>query len=137
MSNLIEQIKRHEGFSGQPYLDIEGYTTIGYGFNIDAGITRALGEVILKHQVEEIQKRVKDKYSWYTHLSSARKDVIVNMIFNLGFVGFSQFKRMIAAIESKDNIAVVNEMLDSKWAHQVKIRAWQLADQWRDDCYSP
>ena len=57
------------------------------------------------------------------------------MVFNLGMNGFKKFKKMIAAIEKGDDKEVVNEMLDSKWAHQVKGRAWELADQWRDDAW--
>ena len=32
--NLIEQIKKHEGFEPTVYEDTEGYDTIGYGFAI-------------------------------------------------------------------------------------------------------
>jgi len=137
LKNLIEQLKKHEGFRSKPYLDINGYSTIGYGFNLDAGINQEFAEKILVIQVCNIENRLRDKYKWFKHLSSARRDVIINMVFNLGEVGFGQFKKMIKAIEDKDNVLVVNEMLDSKWAHQVKLRAWELADIWRDNGYTP
>lgn len=133
MSELIEQLKKHEGFRSKPYLDINGYTTIGYGFNIDAGVTKYLAEVILRYQVCNAEKQISDKYKWFSALSRERKDVIVNMVFNLGIVGFGQFKKMIRAIEFGDDVAVFNEMLDSRWAKQVKQRAYELANQWRNN----
>lgn len=57
------------------------------------------------------------------------------MAFNLGMNGLKKFKKMLNAIAEGDDVGVVNEMLDSKWAHQVKGRAWELADQWRDNTF--
>jgi len=39
---LIAELKRHEGFSEKMYKCPAGYNTIGYGWNVDAGIDRDL-----------------------------------------------------------------------------------------------
>jgi len=132
---IHEQLKRHEGFEAKPYKCSEGKLTIGYGFNIEAGIDEDTAELLLMKQVSKIQLQLLGKYEWYRYLPDPRRDVITNMAFNLGVGGFSKFKKMIKAIEDKDNKEVVNQMLDSKWAHQVKGRAYELADQWRDNLY--
>ena len=33
--NLIEHIKKHEGFKSKPYKDTKGKWTVGYGRNLD------------------------------------------------------------------------------------------------------
>ena len=131
---LTEQIKRHEGFRSYVYTDTTGHKTIGYGFNLDAGITERDAEALLQSQLAGIWLWCNEEFNhFWWRLSHARQGVIINMVFNLGRSGFKKFKKMIKAIEDCDDEAVVNEMLDSKWAHQVKGRAWELADQWRDN----
>ena len=132
---IHDQLKRHEGFVDKPYKDTEGHLTIGYGCNLDAGITENIAEMILVHQTSCTQLECLRAFPWFRDLSDPRRDVITNMAFNLGLAGLKKFKRMIRAIVAKDNEAVVYEMMDSKWAHQVKGRSHELADQWLTDSY--
>lgn len=133
---LLEQVKKHEGFREKAYVDTTGHRTIGYGFNIEAGITERSAEALLQSQLLEVALQCNEEFNdFWWQLSPARKGVIVNMVFNLGMGGFKRFKKMIKAIRASDNEGVVVAMLDSKWAHQVGGRAWELADQWRDNCF--
>lgn len=128
--SIHEQLKRHEGFVAKPYKCSEGVLTIGYGCNIEQGITERVAEAILVAQVSAVQLELLTEFEWYRHLDDVRRDVITNMTFNLGLKGFSKFKRMIRAIEQYDVDGVIYEMMDSKWAHQVGQRSHELADQW-------
>lgn len=131
---LTEQLKRHEGFRAFAYTDTTGHKTIGYGFNLDAGISERSAEALLQSQIAEVWLACdKEFHDFWWRLSQPRQGVIINMVFNLGMNGFKKFKKMLAAIRECRDEDVVNEMLDSKWAHQVKGRAWELADQWRDN----
>lgn len=132
---LLEQLIKHEGFSAYPYLCPAGKTTIGYGFNIEAGITERLAKIILQEQIRETAETLKNKYSWWSSLSHVRQDVLINMAFNLGIHGLDKFKRMLYAISINNHPDVVKEMLSSKWASQVKERAQELATQWQEDKY--
>lgn len=133
---LIEQLKRHEGYRALVYTDTTGHKTMGYGFNIEAGISKNSAEALLQSQVAELWIACNNEFNaWWWRLSRERQAVILNMVFNLGMKGFKKFKNMINAIAEGDDEAVVKEMLDSKWAHQVKGRAWELADQWRDNAF--
>lgn len=49
-------------------------------------------------------------------LSEPRQRALVNMCFQMGTKGLSEFKRMIAAIMRGDWAAAYIEALDSKWA---------------------
>lgn len=135
MSKLIEQLKRHEGFRAKPYKDTEGFTTIGYGFNLDAGIDEDLAVVILNYQVDKVKADV-FSMQFVCKLNDARCDVIVNMAFNLGVSGLMKFKKMIAAIERGHYGQAAYEMMDSKWAVQVGNRAIELSEQMRTGEYA-
>lgn len=119
--NLIEQLKRHEGFRGAPYQDTEGVWTIGYGLT---NITKEEAETILRMRVETLRKQLElHLYS----LDPARQDVILNMAYNLGVLGVMGFQRMWAAIYRHDYEEAARQMLNSKWRRQVGQRAVELA----------
>lgn len=130
----IEQLKIDEGFSSELYRCPTGHLTIGYGFNLEAGISEELAEVILRHQYQDVWKQCNKEFpEWWFKLSNDRRDVVVNMVFNLGLEGFKKFKRMIACLSIGDYDGASNEMLDSKWAKQVKGRAIRLSEEMRGE----
>jgi lysozyme len=49
------------------------------------------------------------------------------MAFNLGVPRLCKFKKMWAAVEAEDFSTAAKEMLDSRWANQVKSRSTKLA----------
>jgi lysozyme len=53
------------------------------------------------------------------------------MIFNLGLSGFLNFKKMIAALGAGDYELASKEMLNSKWAKQVRLRSISLSNMMR------
>lgn len=127
---LIEELKKDEGFRANIYKCPAGYNTIGYGFNVDAGVSKRLGEVILRHQVQEVWEQCNKEFgSWWHLLSNERRGVVINMVFNLGMDGFKKFKRMIACLSVEDYEGASEEMLDSRWADQVGKRATRLSEQ--------
>ena len=135
METLIERIKRHEGLRLTPYHDTRGYLTIGYGHKLTTPIGRNAALAILR---EDVANACLAAYNLPAAVISAggitegRKEVLIEMIFNLGFHGVLGFKRMLKAIEKEDFDLAAREMLDSLWALQVKDRARELADIMRE-----
>ena len=68
----------------------------------------------------------------FGELSETRKIVLINMYFNLGNRLF-KFNNMLYAIHAKDYEEAAKQMLDSKWAKQVKGRANELANMMKSD----
>ena len=125
---LAARIRKNEGLSHQPYRCSAGALTIGYGHNLDArGISKVVAELLLKQDLEIAEKQVKNNFAWWPKLDDARLGVLVEMCYNLGLSGLFGFKKMLAAVESGDYKRAAKEMLDSKWAFQVKGRAVELA----------
>ena len=56
-SNLLEDLKRDEGFSSLPYRDTEGLLTIGYGTLIQNGISEEEAEFTFSLPCQETLRR--------------------------------------------------------------------------------
>ena len=63
---------------------------------------------------------------WWRELDDNKQRVMVNMCFNLGYPRLSKFKKFLAAMEVHDFETAAIEMMDSKWANQVGLRAERL-----------
>lgn len=125
---MAAKIKKYEGLSFVPYKCPAGYLTIGYGHNLDArGISIEAAELLLNQDLEIAIKQVKNAFIWWSKLDESRFYVLVDMCFNLGLTKLCGFKKMLAAVKSGDYALAAQEMLDSKWARQVKGRAVELA----------
>lgn len=90
-------LMRHEGFRSTPYRCPAGKLTIGYGINLDAGITPAEGLILLRHRLIGIEMELFHIFPWFSLLSKKRKDVLIDMTYNLGLQGLLNFKMMLNA----------------------------------------
>lgn len=127
MSKLKELLIKHEGIKLEPYRCTSNKLTIGVGHNLDDnGISKEVAMFILERDIDAVLRELHTAYPWITHLTPARQDALADMAFNLGLPRFSGFKKMIFALETGDYIAAYEEMLDSRWAKQVKSRAREL-----------
>lgn len=130
MTKLIEQIKRHEGLRLKPYNCTAGKLTIGYGRNLESnGITEYEAEILLHHDINGVYNKLRLALKFWPQLNDARRNVLINMGFNIGTHGLLGFKKTLKLVEEgKYNLAAI-EMLDSKWAKQVPDRALELSVQ--------
>ncbi len=137
MTQLKEMLIRHEGLRLKPYRDTVGKLTIGIGRNLDdVGITREEATMLLNHDIAKVQREVNEAFPWFSSLNGVRKNVVLNMVFNLGLPRFRQFKKAIAAIKAKRWHEAANQMLDSRWARQVGRRARELASMMKSGRYN-
>jgi len=122
-------LMRHEGVRLSLYKCSEGFNTIGVGRNLDSnGISLDEAMLLMRNDVDKAARDLGTHFPIVHELDSNRYYVLVNMVFNLGLVGISRFKKMWAAISSRDYEQAALEMLDSKWANQVGNRAVELSE---------
>ena len=126
MRSVEQLLMKHEGFRKNMYKCSQGFNTIGYGFNLDVGISEELSLIMLRHQIVEIRMDCLATFPWYKNLNEVRRAVVLDMVYNLGMSGFKKFKKTIGYLESGDYILAGEEMLDSLWARQVNSRAIDL-----------
>lgn len=129
VDKLIKQLKKHEGIELKPYKCTSNKLTIGIGRNLeDVGISEHEAEYLLMNDLDTYMTAAKT-YDWYAGLNDARKAVIVNMLFNMGQTNFNKFLKMKQALDVGDYSEAAKQMLDSKWAKQVKGRSAELSKQ--------
>ena len=131
--DLLDSIKKHEGFRSKPYPDpIHGWDvpTFGIGFTY---ITEEESEYLLKRRVARIREQLTTSIPKFTSLSENIQNVLIEMAFQLGVVGLLRFKKTLAAISNEDYEEAAKEMLDSKWARQVPRRAAEMASRVRNE----
>ena len=126
---LIQQLIRHEGLKLKPYRCPAGKLTIGVGRNIeDNGITREEALYLLNNDIARCQRELYGAFPWFSELSETRREVLINMCFNLGLSRLQGFKNMLSALMNHDYEQAAEEMENSAWAKQVGFRADELAE---------
>jgi lysozyme len=95
------RLKTEEGFRATKYTDTQGRLSIGYGFNVDAGISLLAASALLQAQIVERQNQLLT-YPWYSNLDPVRQSVCLDIAFNDGLNGLLHFPRMIAALARGD-----------------------------------
>lgn len=132
MKSIEEQLIDHEGFEAKVYHCPAGKLTVGVGRNLeDKGITREEALYLLRNDIKECETDLRTIFDNFEGLDDIRKNVLIDMRFNIGPNRFRQFKKMIAAVRQKDFQLAAEEMKDSNWYRQVGKRAENLCEMMR------
>ena len=148
--DLIEKLIVAEGLRLQVYKDTLGIDTIGIGRNLEdrgitkeeldwmdipnidvvyeMGITEADAVYLATNDVQIVEEELVRAHPCVDRLDSVRQLILIDMAFNMGVPRLCKFKKMWAAVECGDYPTAAKEMLDSRWAKQVKGRATKLAN---------
>jgi lysozyme len=114
------------------YPDADGWA-IGVGHNLKYPIPQEAAEIIFNADYE---KAIHGYYSLSIEirggLTLARRQVLVEMIFQLGVAGVLKFKKMCAALIAKDYHRAAVEIMDSKAAKQCPERFQEYAELMRN-----
>jgi len=146
---FIKKLIDGEGLVLTVYQDTLGIDTIGIGRNLkdrgigkeeldhmdipnmdaiyEHGITEADAVYLATNDVQIVEEELCRAHPCVDSLDSVRQLVVMDMAFNMGVPRLKKFKNMWAAIHEKDFATASKEMLDSRWARQVKGRATRLA----------
>ena len=139
MDQIKEDLVRHEGYVTEIYLCSENYPTFGIGHMVtenDMEHTWPVGTPVTDERIlqvfhDDCKVAIADAELLVNNLSDHPdfvSRVLVNMAFNIGRPRLSKFKNMLAAIEAKDYNLAADEMIDSKWYHQVGRRSQELVE---------
>jgi len=129
MKELLESIKKHEGFVEHVYDDSLGIPTIGYGFAIkDLILDEDIAEDILMRKLEKLKRNANARFQWLEDMPQEVQAVVLNMCYQLGVTGVSKFRKAISALQEGEWHEAADEMLDSLWARQTPNRATELSN---------
>lgn len=149
-NEILEFIKRNEGYSRKAYKDTMGKMTIGVGFNLDKPSSRKAiesmglnyddvrnkGKALTDSQInklfiDEVNVAVKDARVFVNNFDLLAKDVkmiLIDMSYNMGLSKLSTFVKFKEALERKDFNKAAKEMKNSKWYSHVKSRGVRLVN---------
>ena len=136
MDRLLQSVKKHEGYRNKVYLDTLGKRTVGVGHLCVESFwednkeypEEMLMNILkddLKNAIQGSERLLKD----CPVLDDLAKEIIIEMVFQLGETGVSKFKNMIKALKIPDYQTAAIEMLDSKWAKQTPERAAGMSSE--------
>ena len=133
LDNLKEMIVKHEGHEPRVYKCPNGFDTIGYGFAIkDLFMDKEIADLILDKHIRAILANIEandDWDDWFWDKPQNVKEVLINMIYQIGFSGVRKFRKTIQYIKDDSFLLAGEEMLDSKWAKSDSPnRAKELSD---------
>ena len=120
------------------YLDSLGKATIGYGHllteddDFEEGIQydKSLLEVLFDKDFNRSAYNAEQLLEGIDICDTAR-EIIVEMVFQLGIGGVSKFKKMFEALRKKDYNEAAEQMLDSQWRVQTPKRCEELSSLMR------
>ena len=121
-----------EGYREFPYRCPAGRLTVGYGYNLDAGMPEDEAHLLMRYRLSKLRTRCESLFPWFHRMSDARKQVTLSMAYQMGVDGLIGFRRTLAALARDDYAEAAKEMLNSKWArHDSPARAHRLAEMMR------
>lgn len=151
MTKIYQLLFYEEGFKMKPYIDTEGYPTVGFGIrlgpqgaeitNYTFSLPKSVGELWMQTIIDTLKKEMKQVPIISNALSkcnSPREDVICSMGYQMGVVGLSAFRNMLMMIAEENFTGASQAMLKSLWHQQTPERARRHAEVMRTgtyDCY--
>lgn len=101
ITEACSRLQSEEGFRSLPYKDTRGNLTVGYGWNISAGLTKYTAAALLTAQVMELDATLAG-FPWYVNANDVRKSVFLDIAFNDGVHGLLGFPHMLSAAATGD-----------------------------------
>ena len=129
-----EEIKLCEGYVNKIYKCSEGFDTIFYGHKVlpedtyehDVEYPKEIGEEVFEKDfqrtLDAAERLIADR-----PINNTAKEVIINMVYQIGEGGVSKFKNMWKALDNEHYGEAAFQMLDSLWAKQTPNRANKLS----------
>ena len=132
---LEERLMEHEGFIPKIYKDTRGLATIGYGHLVtkqDPFIEdveypeEELYDLFLK-DLQKAKNGAEEIVGHIKELHSTAKEIIIEMVYQLGVTGVRRFLKTLLHLENRDYKNASMEMLDSSWRKQTPRRCEKLS----------
>jgi len=159
VTDIFDLLTTEEGWREKPYIDSEGFPSVGFGFLIGPKgaplshytfkVPRTAGEVWMRELLNETIHDMQytpgigaalaylAKIAGGSMMQDARCSVLISMAYQMGVTGLAGFKNTLAYIANGDFENAAKNMLASKWAKQTPDRAKRHAEQMRTGHWAP
>jgi len=132
---LEKRIIENEGYRNKIYKDTRGFPTIGVGhlvtendeFEEGKEYSKEILMTVFRKDVAKAEEGAKKLIGHIEGLHPEAKNLIIEMVFQMGTSGVSKFAKMLLALEEKNYKEAAVQMLDSRWARQTPQRCQRMA----------
>lgn len=121
LPNLESVLIDHEGLKHHAYMDSLGVCTIGIGRNLSIsgpGLSTEECLYLLRNDVARVTQELQP-YHWFQFQDTVRREVLIELCFNMGLQHLLGFHNFLAAMDRKDYSVASDELQKSLWAKQV------------------
>ena len=122
-----EAVKKEEGYRLETYHCTEGHLTGGYGHKMLEGEVAPTDHagwlVLFERDFARAVTGADDLLMLCPNIKDTARNIVVEMVYQMGAFGVSKFKGMLKALQDEDYKTASVEMLDSRWAKQTPNRA--------------
>ena len=137
INKLKEQLKIDEGVIYEIYKDHLGYPTFGighlvletdpeYGKDVGVPVPEERVDECFEKDVQVVIEDCKKLHDGWDGYPEEVKQIVANMMFNMGLTRLSKFRKHNAALICGDWKTAAIEGRDSRWYKQVTNRAERL-----------
>ena len=137
----IQRLCINEGLKNEPYRCPAGKLTTGIGRNLDDNplsteekafighngrtkpITNEQAFYLCRNDLKRIRKELDLYFPWWRDLDVERQFVMIDLVFNMGPATLQTFQKTLSSIANGYYIKAGEQLLQSKYARQVGIRA--------------
>ena len=111
---------------------VVGNPTVGYGLNLATDpLTESEAAVLLANRIKATATATLVRMPWVGTLSDARQRAIIEMAYNLGESGLSDFDTFLSLMRQGQFAAAADDLATTKWAKQTGNRAIRIISQIR------
>lgn len=137
IDKLREQLIIDEGQVNEVYLDHLGYPTFGighlvlesdpeHGCEVGTKVDEERVIEVFEKDVQSVIEDCKKLHDGWEDYPEEVKQIVANMMFNMGRTRLSKFRKHNAALQCGDWNEAAKEGRDSRWYRQVTNRAERL-----------
>ena len=137
IDQLRKQLIIDEGQVNEIYKDHLGYPTFGighlvlesdpeYGLEVGTAVSEQRVVSVFEQDVQTVIEDCKKLHHGWDGYPQEVKQIVANMMFNMGLTRLSKFKKHNAALQCGDWKEAAIEGRDSRWYKQVTNRAERL-----------
>ena len=137
IDQLRKQLIIDEGQVNEIYKDHLGYPTFGighlviesdpeYGLEVGVAVSEERVKSVFEEDVQTVIGDCKKLHDGWDGYPQEVKQIVANMMFNMGLTRLSKFKKHNAALQCGDWKEAAVEGRDSRWYKQVTNRAERL-----------
>ena len=138
LEKLREQLIIDEGVKYETYLDHLSLKTCGighlcreddpeYDLELGAEVSEERVTELFEQDIQSVIQDCKKVYDDWDKLPEEVKQIIANMMFNLGRPRYSKFRKHIQAVMDGNWQETANQMRNAPWHKQVPNRAERLS----------